>query len=112
MCDKFSTAVATVRLHPDKYEKDFDAVVTFLTQHINKKALTLSVKVASVGKTRPAKWQKTSANCSTFEGKIELMKYSREEYDSISMAPCQQLYELQKNASLMKGKKTQKAAQL
>ena len=31
-CDKLSTAVATVRVHPDKYEKDFDAVVAFLTK--------------------------------------------------------------------------------
>ena len=29
--EKLSTAVATVRAHPDKYEKDFDAVVAFLT---------------------------------------------------------------------------------
>ena len=26
-CDKLSMVVATVRAHPDKYEKDFDAVV-------------------------------------------------------------------------------------
>ena len=31
-CDKLSTAAATVSVHPDKYEKDFDTVVTFLTQ--------------------------------------------------------------------------------
>ena len=31
-CDKLSTAVAAVRAHPDKYEKDFDTVVVFLTQ--------------------------------------------------------------------------------
>ena len=30
-CDKLSIAVTTVRVHPDKYDKDFDAVVTFLT---------------------------------------------------------------------------------
>ena len=29
--EKLSTAVAAVRAHPDKYEKDFDAVVAFLT---------------------------------------------------------------------------------
>ena len=28
-----STAVATVRAHPDKYKKEFDVVVTFLTQY-------------------------------------------------------------------------------
>ena len=42
---------------------------------------------------------------STFKGKIELKKYSREEYTSMSMAQHQQLYELQKNARLIKGKK-------
>ena len=31
-CDKLSTAVAAVRAHPDKYKKDFDAVVTLLSQ--------------------------------------------------------------------------------
>ena len=31
-CDKLSTEVTTVRAHPDKYKKDFDTVVTFLTQ--------------------------------------------------------------------------------
>ena len=35
-CGKLSTAVAAVRAHTDKYEKDFDAVVTFLTQYIDK----------------------------------------------------------------------------
>ena len=55
-----STAVATVRAHTDKYDKDFDAVVAFLTQYIDKKASTPNVKVASVTQTRPAKWQKTN----------------------------------------------------
>ena len=31
-CDKLSTAIAAVRVHPDKYKKDFNAVVAFLTQ--------------------------------------------------------------------------------
>ena len=90
-CDKLSTAVATVRAHTYKYEKDFDTVVAFLTQYIDKKAPTLSVKVASVTQTRPAKRQKTSTSHGTFRGKIELKKYSREEYDSMSAAQCQQL---------------------
>ena len=69
-----STAVTTVRVHPDKYEKDFDAVVTFFTQYIDKKASTPSVNVANVPRTRPAKRQKTSASCGTFRD--ELKKYS------------------------------------
>ena len=80
-----STVIDTVRAQPDKYEKDFDTVVTFLTHYINKRAPTLSVKVSSVGQTRPAKRQRTSATC-TFKGKIELKKYSREENHSILTA--------------------------
>ena len=52
-CDKMSKAVATVRAHPGKYEKDFDAVVAFLTQYIDKRSPTQGVKVAFVGQTRP-----------------------------------------------------------
>ena len=81
-------------------------VVTFLTQYINKRAPTPSVKVASVGHNRPAKWQRTSATHCTLKGKIELKKYSKEEYESMSMVQHQQLYELQKKARLIKGKKT------
>ena len=44
-CDNFSTAVAEVMVHPYKYEKDFDAVVAFLNQYIDKKELILSVMV-------------------------------------------------------------------
>ena len=54
-CDKLSTAVATIRVHPDKYKKDFNAVVNFLSQYIDKRAPTLSVNVASVGQSRHAK---------------------------------------------------------
>ena len=32
-CDKLSTAVATVMAHPEKYQKDFDIVVTFHPVH-------------------------------------------------------------------------------
>ena len=73
-----STAVAKVRVHPDKPEKDFVAVVTFLSQYISKKSLTPSVKVASVGLNKHAKQQKTSTMHGTFKGKIELKKYSGE----------------------------------
>ena len=66
----------------------------------------MSAKVASVMQTRPAKWQKINTSHGTFKGKIELKKYSREEYDSKSMVQHQQLYKLQKKARLIKGKKT------
>ena len=52
---KLSTAVAAVRMHSDKYEKDFNAVAAFLTQYINKQGPTPSVKVASIAQTIPAK---------------------------------------------------------
>ena len=42
------TAVATVRVHQNKYEKDFDAIVAFLTQYIDRKACTPSVRIAYV----------------------------------------------------------------
>ena len=94
-CDKLSTAVALVKVHPDKYKKDFDAVVAFLTQYIDKRTPTPSVKIASVTQTRPAKQQKTSVSCGTFKGTIVLKKYSWEEYDSMLAAQHHQLYELQ-----------------
>ena len=91
-----STVVATVRVHPDKYEMDFDAVVMYLTQYIDKRAPTPSVRVASVAQTKPAKWQKTNASHDTFKRKNELKKYSRDEYDSMLMAQHQQLLKLWK----------------
>ena len=36
-CDKLSTAVATAKVQQDEYKKDFDVVVTFLSQDIKKK---------------------------------------------------------------------------
>ena len=103
------TAITTVRVHPDKYEKDFHKVVTFLIQYIDKRVPTPGVKVASVS-TRHAKWQKTTTNHGTFKGKIELKKYSGEEYNSMLMAQCQQLYELWKGVELITGKKTTKSS--
>ena len=94
-CNKLSTAVA--RVHPDKYEKDFDTVVAILTQYIDKRESISTVKVASVAQIRPPKWQ-TSATHVTFKGKIELKKYSREKYNSMLMAKPQQFYKLQKKA--------------
>ena len=38
--DQFSTAVTTLRTHPDTDEKDFDTVVTFLTHYIDKRRIT------------------------------------------------------------------------
>ena len=85
-CDKLSKVVATVRAHPDKYKKDFDTLVAFLSQYIDKRALTVKLKVASVGQSRPAKQQKASTTHGTFKGNIEWKKCSREECDSMSMA--------------------------
>ena len=76
------------------YRKDFDAVVTFLTHYINKRAPTPSVKVASVSQNRPGKWQKTGTSHDTFKEKIELRKYCKKVYISLLMAQHQLLYEL------------------
>ena len=32
--DKLSIIIFTARAHPDKYDKDFDALVTYLSQYI------------------------------------------------------------------------------
>ena len=82
------------------------ALVPFLTQYIDRKAPTPSVKVVIVTQTRHAKRQKTSISCGIFKGKIKLRKYSQEEYDSMSAAQHHQLYELWKRAGLIKGNKT------
>ena len=44
------------------------------------------MKISSIAQTIPAKRQETSATHGIFKGKIELKKYSREEYDSMLMA--------------------------
>ena len=95
-----STPVATVRVHPDKYEKDFDVLVAFFTQYIDNRALTLSVKVASDSQKRPAKWQKTSTTQCIFKEKDQLKKFSREECNSMSMTQHRCLYELQSSRAL------------
>ena len=95
-CDKLSTAVTIVRTDPDKNKKNFDTVVTFLTQYIEKNVPTPSVNVVFAGQTRPAKLHKTSTIDGTFKRMIELKKYSRKEYHSMLITQHQQLYELQK----------------
>ena len=74
------------------------------------RALAPSVKVASVGQKRYAKQQRTSTSHGTYKGKFESKKYSRKEYDSMSMAQHQQLYELLKKIRLMKRKKTSESS--
>ena len=71
-CNKLPTAVVAVNVHPYKYEKYFDTACAFLTQYINKRAPTPSVKVASADQNRPAKWQKAATTPVTFKGKVEL----------------------------------------
>ena len=66
-CDKLSAAVVAVWARPKKYEKDFDAVVDFLTQYIDNRASTPSVKVASVSQTTSVKQQETTTNNGTLK---------------------------------------------
>ena len=98
-----STAVTKIRAYSNKYQKDFDAIVAFLTQYIDKRAPTHSVKVASAGQNRTVKWQKSSTIHGIFKVKIVLKKYCRDKYDSMAKSQCQQLYELQTKARLIKG---------
>ena len=84
--DKLPVVIVIVRVHPNKYENNFDAVVTYLSQYIDKRGPTPSVKVASITQTRPAKRQKILAAYDTFQGKIELKKYIREKCVLMSMA--------------------------
>ena len=98
--------IGIIRAHPDQYE-NFDTEVAFLIHYINKKALTPSMKVASIGQNRPAKWQRTSATHGTFKGEIDLKMYSTEEYDSMFMVQCWQLHDLKIKAL----KKTKKPAE-
>ena len=61
-CDKLFTTVAAVRAYPDRYKKDFNAVVAFLSKYIDRKEPTKRVKFASITQTRLAKRQKTSTS--------------------------------------------------
>ena len=62
-------------------ECDKSSIVTFLTKYNDKRESILSVKVASVSQTRSTKWQKISTNQGTFNGNVELKKYTMEEND-------------------------------
>ena len=64
------------------------------------------MKFLSIAQTRSAKQQKTDAAHGIFKRKIELNKYSKEEYDSMSTAQQQQLHELWLKTGLQKSKQT------
>ena len=49
------TTVITVNAHPDRYEKNFDTVVVYLSQYLKKQGPSLSVKVVSTTKVKPTK---------------------------------------------------------
>ena len=63
-----------VKAHPDKYEKDVDAVVAYLLQYVEKQGPTTSVEVASVVQSGPSNWQAASEAHGTFKEKIKLKK--------------------------------------
>ena len=44
-CNKLSIVVTTVSAYPNSNEKDFNDVITFFIQYINKRTLILSVKL-------------------------------------------------------------------
>ena len=78
-------AIAVCRKSPDRYQKDFDACFAYLSQYVEKNRPMTGIKVVSVAQPRPAKWQCTETN-GTFKGKVELHKYSKDEYPSMSSA--------------------------
>ena len=47
-CDKLSMVTAEVKIHIDKYEKDFNIVVTYFTQYIDEQGPTPSVTVVFI----------------------------------------------------------------
>ena len=101
---------AAIRAHPDKYEKDFDAIVAYLSWYIDKQWPTLTIKVESVAQARPTKKQKISSAYGTFKGKIELKKYAREEYGSMLTDQKQQLYDFQYSFRFLMCKKIQETS--
>ena len=56
------TMFATVMAHPVNNERNFDAVIAYLSQFIKKQGPTLSIMVASITQTRPKKRLKTSVS--------------------------------------------------
>ena len=85
-----SIAAATVKAHADRYKKDFDVVVAYLLQYVEKHGPTMSVNVVSVTQSRPAKRQKSDEAHGTFKGRIELKECSMEQYNSMSAVYKQQ----------------------
>ena len=86
MCDKLSTKVATVRAHPDKYEKNFDAVVPILIQYIDKRAPMLSVKELQQ-KAGLLKDKKTPASSKALVSRVAILKVKTENSGNESLFP-------------------------
>ena len=70
--EKTSTEGITVKAHPDRYEKEIDAVVAYLSQYVKKWQPTMSVEVSSIAQGWPNKIQKNSETFSTIRGRSEL----------------------------------------
>ena len=79
-CNKRSTVIVTARSHPDKCEKDFNAVVTYLLQCIEKGRPIPSIMVVSITQTRPVERQKIREANDTFKGQNDVKEYSRSGY--------------------------------
>ena len=52
--DEMSPDTALVRVNPDRYEKELDTYVTYLSKYVEMSGPMKSVKVASVTQFRPA----------------------------------------------------------
>ena len=73
--DIYSNVIA--KAHPDKYDKNFDALLACLFQHVEKQGPMMNAKVASVSWLRLVKRQKISQAHRTIRRGIELTKYSK-----------------------------------
>ena len=67
-----STVVVTLKASPDKYKKDFDMAVTYLSQYTRKKGKNTDSKVSSIAQWRPMIKHKISEAHDTFKEMIEL----------------------------------------
>ena len=66
-------------LMSEQFKKVGEVLPGILSEYIDNRWPTLSIKIAPIAQTRPAKQQKTGIVHGRFIGKVELTNYSREE---------------------------------
>ena len=58
-CNNLSNPIVTICANHDKFEKDFDVIVAYLSQYTNKRG---KIFVAAVHQKRPQKHEKMTSN--------------------------------------------------